>query len=329
MADGHSTRTPGELLRAAREARGCDLATAHEGTKIPLNLLDAIERDEYHKLSGPLYVKSFLRSYAAWLGLEPEEILRIYELAAGRPGGAPTGPEMVWSEDQVAVTRVGLPWRQYALIGGGLVVALAIVVGAVLVARGCAVRPTAPGADTGESVDPAPAHVAAAGGSPVAVPAIDPGAGEKTEATMDTTAVAPGAPPSTAPATTTAALPPPARGDASLHFAGGQTYPLVLRVVLPQPTNCSVRCDGQGPGVPLVWPDAATTPPPYNVRPGLAYAVRGGFVAYWGARDNFTLTLDELRGAEVTLNGVPQPVDRWHAGQSVVLDRFTLDPNGG
>ncbi len=300
MAEDFPTRTPGEILRGARERREADLAAAHEGTKIPIRMLEALERDEYHKLSGPLYVKSFLRNYAGWLGLDAEEVLRVYEVATGRPETTPGGEEMVWTEDTVAVTRVGGGWQRPALwIGGAvaLVVVLVIVAGLLR------------GGDDGAAADAVPAALPVAGAAADSVP---------------------GAPADTAagtPAPGSAALPPAPRGDPGLRFEGGATFPLVLRLVVPEPVNCTVRRDGQAAAVPVIWPDDPTPPPAYNVRHGVAHAVRGGYAVYWGAADNFTLTLDRLEGAEVTLNGTPQPVNRWRPGEPVVLDGFA--PGGG
>jgi hypothetical protein len=303
MADEFPTRTPGEILRTAREERGADLAAAHEGTKIPVRLLEALERDEYHKLSGPLYVKSFLRNYAGWLGLDPEEILRVYELATGRPEVTPAGQEMVWTEEEVAVTRVGGGWQRPALwIGGAVLLAAVLIVLSVLLPGGRD--------DPGDR---------AAGD---AVRAEGPATAAVTTGT-DSAAVAPGGVADAAaeggePGT----LPPAPRGDTSLRFAGGTTYPLVLRVTVPEPVNCTVRRDGEAAAVPVIWPQDPAPPPAYNFRHGVAYAVRGGYAIYWGAEDNFTLTLDRLAGAEVTLNGQPQPISRWRPGEPVVLDGF-------
>ncbi|HOX25178.1 MAG TPA: helix-turn-helix domain-containing protein [Candidatus Krumholzibacteria bacterium] len=323
MAERQASRTPGELLRDARERRGATLDAAEEGTKIPRRLLEAIEHDEYHKLSGPLYVKSFLRTYATWLQLAPDEVLRVYELATGRPGAASPSGEMVWSEDQVEVTRIGIPWRRYLLMGAGTVAALALLVwiATLVFGRG----ETTPRLESGGRVEPV--AEAAAGGSAPALPGARPDRAERDSAATPPVTSAPAGPANGDPAA--AELPLPARGDSALRFAGGATYPLVLRVLLPAPTNCLVRRDGDGAGIPLIWPGTATPPPAYNVKQGVAYAVRGGFAAYWGAEDNFTLILDDLQGAQVTLNGIAQPVERWRQGQPVVLDRFTLGPGGG
>ena len=65
----------GETLQLARERKGVDLFRAERDTKIRLRYLSALEDGDYAELPAPVYTKGFLRNYAIYLGLEPEEIL--------------------------------------------------------------------------------------------------------------------------------------------------------------------------------------------------------------------------------------------------------------
>ena len=65
----------GETLQAARERKGVDLYRAERDTKIRLRYLSALEDGDYDELPAPVYVKGFLRNYAIYLGLDPEEVL--------------------------------------------------------------------------------------------------------------------------------------------------------------------------------------------------------------------------------------------------------------
>ena len=81
----------GEVLRAAREGKGVDLARVERDTKIRERYLSALERGEYRELPGAVYTKGFLRNYGAYLGLDPEYLIDLYRLetaatAAERPG---------------------------------------------------------------------------------------------------------------------------------------------------------------------------------------------------------------------------------------------------
>jgi cytoskeletal protein RodZ len=65
----------GETLQAARERKGVDLYRAERDTKIRLRYLQALEDGDYAELPAPVYTKGFLRNYAIYLGLEPDDIL--------------------------------------------------------------------------------------------------------------------------------------------------------------------------------------------------------------------------------------------------------------
>jgi cytoskeleton protein RodZ len=365
MADRHPARTPGQALRQERERRGIDLPGAEEGTKIPLRLLEAIERDDYQQLSGPLYIKSFLRNYATWLELEAGEVLALYDATTGRPESSPAGgPDQVWAEDEVAVRRMGIAWGRLTLIAVAAAVALAIlaVLGWKLLGGGddapedlapsrhdatpevttVVEAPVVEPESAGEPAGDAPAAVGqppvpepAAADAPAAVrPEIQPDDRGETAAERlarlsrdhlhdghaEQPARAAAVPPAPARQDAKSAdtdLAPPPRGDDALRFAGGEQFPLVLRVVLPEPANCKVRRDDAA-DVPVVWPEAPTSPPAYNLRHGTAYAI------YWGAADHFTVTLERVRGASVTLNGEPMALDSWRPGQTKLLDGTNL-----
>ena len=72
----------GEVLRAARESKGVDLARVERDTKIRTRYLSALERGEYRDLPGAVYTKGFLRNYAHYLGLDPEYLTDLYRLEA-------------------------------------------------------------------------------------------------------------------------------------------------------------------------------------------------------------------------------------------------------
>ncbi|MEP7379474.1 MAG: RodZ domain-containing protein [Chloroflexota bacterium] len=65
----------GETLQAARERKGVDLYRAERDTKIRLRYISALEDGDYAELPAPVYTKGFLRNYAIYLGLEPDDIL--------------------------------------------------------------------------------------------------------------------------------------------------------------------------------------------------------------------------------------------------------------
>ncbi len=72
-----------ERLTAARERKGVDLLRAERDTKIRARYLDALERGDYAELPGAVYTKGFLRNYALYLGLDPEEVTRQWKRERG------------------------------------------------------------------------------------------------------------------------------------------------------------------------------------------------------------------------------------------------------
>ena len=72
----------GENLRREREMRGVSLEEISSATKISLRFLEAIERDDFSKLPGGIFSRSFIRSYAHYLGLDEERVVAEYQLAA-------------------------------------------------------------------------------------------------------------------------------------------------------------------------------------------------------------------------------------------------------
>jgi cytoskeletal protein RodZ len=80
-----------DRLAAARERKGVDLVRAERDTKIRVRYLSALESGDYRDLPGAVYTKGFLRNYAIYLGLDPEDVLRQWR----RERGDQTGPEPV------------------------------------------------------------------------------------------------------------------------------------------------------------------------------------------------------------------------------------------
>ena len=74
-----------ERLLAARERKGVDLYRAERDTKIRARYLAALERGDYRELPGAVYTKGFLRNYALYLGLDPDEVLLQWRRERGDP----------------------------------------------------------------------------------------------------------------------------------------------------------------------------------------------------------------------------------------------------
>src|ERR671916_1199686 len=68
----------GERLREARMRQKVDIAEVEQATKIRAKYLRALENEEFGLLPGSTFVKSFLRTYAQYLGLDAHLLVEEY-----------------------------------------------------------------------------------------------------------------------------------------------------------------------------------------------------------------------------------------------------------
>jgi len=71
-------KTVGEILSEKRRSLGLSLELVEEETKIRKNFLEALEKNEFSRISGIATIKGFLRNYAVFLGLSPDNVLAIF-----------------------------------------------------------------------------------------------------------------------------------------------------------------------------------------------------------------------------------------------------------
>jgi cytoskeletal protein RodZ len=68
----------GGRLRNERERRQIPLKSIAESTKISVPLLEGLERDDVSRWPSGIFRKSFIRSYAESIGLEPDPVVREF-----------------------------------------------------------------------------------------------------------------------------------------------------------------------------------------------------------------------------------------------------------
>jgi len=68
----------GQMLRAARKEKQWSYMETEDTTKIRVRYIQALEEEDYGVLPGATYVKGYLRTYAKQLGLDPDEIITLY-----------------------------------------------------------------------------------------------------------------------------------------------------------------------------------------------------------------------------------------------------------
>ena len=72
-------KTIGEVLRLARINQGLSLEELQRKTDIQLDMLEALESDDFDKLPSPFYARSFLRKYAWAVELDENIVLDAYD----------------------------------------------------------------------------------------------------------------------------------------------------------------------------------------------------------------------------------------------------------
>src|ERR1700761_1284379 len=86
----------GSTLREARMRAHIDITEVEARTKIRAKYLRALENEEWDLLPGPVYVKSFVKTYGDFLGLDSrlliDEFKRRYERPMEYEGRASSAP---------------------------------------------------------------------------------------------------------------------------------------------------------------------------------------------------------------------------------------------
>ncbi len=123
-AAGSAALSLPERLYAARERKGVDLYRAERDTKIRARYLAALEQGEYGELQGDVYTKGFLRNYAVYLGLDPEEVIAQWR----RERGAAPAPKNVLAVPKpIAQPRPGLQFSPGVVVAALLTILIVAI----------------------------------------------------------------------------------------------------------------------------------------------------------------------------------------------------------
>ena len=82
----------GDQLRETRMRNRIDITEVEAATKIRAKYLRALENEEWDLLPGPTFVKTFLRTYADYLGLDARQLVEEYRSRYERPSGQELTP---------------------------------------------------------------------------------------------------------------------------------------------------------------------------------------------------------------------------------------------
>ncbi len=118
----------GTTLREARIRARIDIGEIEARTKIRAKYLRAMENEEWDLLPGPVYVKSFLRTYGDFLGLDSRHLVDEYKRRYERPTEQELRPITSRSPERERRRR-----RLRLGPAGAVVLALLVVVAALFV----------------------------------------------------------------------------------------------------------------------------------------------------------------------------------------------------
>jgi len=232
----------GAELRAAREAAGLTIDAVAQQLKLAPRQVQALEGDDFERLPGRTFVRGFVRNYARYVGLDPDDVVSLLPGAdvapsLQRPTITPSGRAMGQLPADAQPHRT---WTRWAI-------PLALV--AIAAAAGIYELRRPQGEPRKSTSEPAlRAPVASA---PVT-------SGGTTSATLPN----PLAADTTASSSTTSSATPAAPADATL---GAQPTPAAQPAPAAQPTPGAAPT---GPTPPNAATDVATTnPAPVNAAP--------------------------------------------------------------
>jgi len=75
----------GEELRDARLQRKLTASQVAAATRMKVQIVEALEAEDFSKIAAPIYGKGFIRLYADYVGLDPQPLLDEYLIKIGAP----------------------------------------------------------------------------------------------------------------------------------------------------------------------------------------------------------------------------------------------------
>jgi cytoskeleton protein RodZ len=159
---GSRVESFGARLKREREQQGMELEGVAATTKISVRMLQALEEERFGQLPGGIFNKGFVRAYARHLGLDEEQAIADYLVAAGGPTPSKE-PEAVLADLAARAVEVrpeaeprrsgDIPWGKLSIVL--LVVAVAFALWSAR-SRGSRSSPEEATADAPAAPAPAP-----------------------------------------------------------------------------------------------------------------------------------------------------------------------------
>jgi cytoskeletal protein RodZ len=83
QAKEETQRSLGSLLKSYREQNGHDVYEVAEALCLSPEIITSLEKEDFDSLPEPPYVRGYLRSYAKFSNIDPQEIIDLYEEQRG------------------------------------------------------------------------------------------------------------------------------------------------------------------------------------------------------------------------------------------------------
>jgi cytoskeletal protein RodZ len=164
--EGGAADSFGGWLKRQRGVRDISLREISDVTKINLRYLEALEDNRLKALPAPVFARGFLREYARYVGLDPDEVVNYYTAAQQEqePEGASSGP-------RPDPSRATTQWVYGLVLTAGVVALFGAVAGLSYWAsnRPRAEQPPPIAAPVFEPAPPAPVMPAAPAQAPLEV----------------------------------------------------------------------------------------------------------------------------------------------------------------
>ncbi|MDO9371993.1 MAG: DUF4115 domain-containing protein [Gammaproteobacteria bacterium] len=148
---------PGARLRARREGMGLSVEQVADKLRLDVRYIQALEQDNHGDIAAPVFVRGYLRSYAALLQLPADAIVECYAADDADTAALFDGPAQPKPKQRISAPE--LRWLIWiGIAGAALVVAAAVIFGGRiqgLISAERATQPVSPAttrtaADTGE-----------------------------------------------------------------------------------------------------------------------------------------------------------------------------------
>jgi cytoskeletal protein RodZ len=131
----------GQILKEAREKKGVTASQAAAATRMKIQTVEALERDDFSRMAAPMYSKGFIKLYSEYLGVDSAPLIREYmdlhapkvrppltpEDAPPPREGAPERKKIDWSKFKPLIDK----WKRPVAVGIGVIFLLVMVVNGI------------------------------------------------------------------------------------------------------------------------------------------------------------------------------------------------------